>query len=176
MISVSIFQPNIKELLQNTLEFVRTWEQDSVAFPVLVWYYNLLHRITIFITVIMGVSGIILSTTPIIFYLITGRMVLIFQCFIPYVDYTSHPGFEIHVIFHLVCIFLMVLTLNGTTVIMLLFLVQNCAIIDVIRARLYLLREFIYKTNSSEKEITELLKSIFENHQTLIDFIDNCSV
>lgn len=172
--NLCIHQPDYVQAFENTLEFIQIWEHDSVAFPVLMWYYSLLHRIVILITIIMQTLSVLLMNIPIIYYLLTGKMVLVYQLFIPYIDYTTHPGWEIHVIYHLFCTFLMVLTVNGTTNTILIFLVQNCVIIDVIRARLYLLREAINKIKPNEEEITELLKSIFDNHQTLIDFIDTC--
>lgn len=161
-----------QKMIKHILEYVKQWERVEEAFPVLLWYFKLLRRIILSISVMLAVLGFLLSTAPIINFLIFDQMVLAIQCFIPNIDYTTHPGFEIHIVFHAWCTFCTIFALNATTTIVLLLLVQSCIEIDVLRARLNILTGLIYRTN--EDEVTEFLKNIFQEHQQVNEFIEAC--
>lgn len=90
------------------------------------------------------------------------------------IDYKSHPGFEIHVAFHAWCCFCIMTGIGATTIFVLLMLVQNCIEVDVVRARLVILTALIHNSAPDNKEVTALLRDIFDEHQVLNEFLDYC--
>lgn len=167
-------QNEILCISEHMLEFTKKWEQMPEGFAVLVWYHRLLHRFTVVYLSMIAFATTTLATAPILYYLLTGKIVLAFQCYIPHIDYQSHPGFEIHVIFHGWCSFYGGYGLTAVTLFVLFTIIQNCIEIDVLRARLKSLTNIIRKTESNEEEITSQLKDIFESHQLLLEYVDSC--
>lgn len=167
-------QPKMSDIRKRLLEFTNRREQVPEAYTVLLSYYRFLHRIVISFTVMIAGIGITLALSPIVYYLITGEMLLVIQCFIPYVDYKAHPGFEIHVVIHGWCSIFAVAGITATALFVLLMLAQICVGIDVLRVRLQNLTCTIRDEESDEREIIELMKEIFEEHQGLVEYIDSC--
>lgn len=167
-------QPKIYEKIEYLLVYTKRWETVEEAFPVLLWYFRLLRRVILGISVILVILGTLIISFPILYFLIFDEMVLTIQCFIPYINYTKHPGFEIHLVFHTWCSFCCLIGINATTMIVLLLLVQNCIEIDVLKARLKVLTGIIHNIVTQEEDVSNLVKDIFEEHQALNGFIDAC--
>lgn len=167
-------QPKIYEKIEYLLVYTKRWEKVEEAIPVLLWYFRLSRRVILGISVIFVILGTLIISFPILYFLIFDEMVLTIQCFIPYINYTKHPGFEIHLVFHTWCSFCAVVGINATLMIVLLMLVQNCIEIDVLKARLKVLTEIIHNIVTKEEDVSYFLKDIFEEHQALNGFLDAC--
>lgn len=113
----------IKDFL---FKFTARWEQEPESCAILLWYYRLLRKGIIGMSILMVVNGTLLCVAPVLYYFITGEMIVVLQCFIPYVDHKTHPGFEIHLLLHARSFMYLFAGLISSTIFMLLLLVQNC--------------------------------------------------
>lgn len=161
---------------ERILEFTEKWEQIPEGYTVLNWYFRLLRQFTVGFSIMIAISVTLLAIVPIIVYFVFGKMVLTWQCYIPLIDYNSHPGFEIHVFFHGLCNYCGGTGLTAVVIFELLIFLQVCIEIDVLRARLKLLTDDIQNQTPepNQENITKNLKHIFESHQMLLEYIDSC--
>lgn len=170
-----------RELFMGSLEEIRVftekWEQRSEGYDILVWYYRLLKNVIVFGILLYFSIGITLATAPIIIFLATDRLQLVYQLYLPYIDHTVRPGFEIHVLTHTYMITMFMISLAALVGIVLIFIVMVCAKVDVLRARLKILGDLVVKEKNPDKNtkaITELLHEIYADHQHILEYVDNC--
>ncbi|XP_063707898.1 odorant receptor 67d-like, partial [Culicoides brevitarsis] len=111
-------------------------------------------------------------------FIISGHLQIVYPLYLPYFDHTTHPGFEIHVIVHAIPIVLFLDILTPLVGTVLIIIVMNCARIDILCERLKILSAMLEDEKNDPKnnksEITELLKEIFDDHNGLLTYTDNC--
>ncbi|XP_063696937.1 putative odorant receptor 83c [Culicoides brevitarsis] len=157
--------------------FTEKWEKRTEGYRILVWYYNLIKTLIIGGMAIFFTTAVIVVLMPIIIYIVTGRLQLVYQMYVPHLDYTTHPGFEIHIFLHSIPIFLFVDALTPLVGFVLITIIMICTRIDILCGRIRTLNSMIEEYNDPDensKEITKLLKEIFEDHDHLLTYTDNC--
>lgn len=152
-------------------DYIKTCEQSPEAQPILLSYLKMLEKVVLIGLVFMLLGGVAMALAPILIYLIFGRMQFLFYCFIPFVDYTSHPGFEIHVVMHGWMVLFFIFAVGPMVGIVVLFLAMAGIEVDILRMRLSGLSETIVKNNDSHAEHERELKRIYYDHQDLVEFM-----
>lgn len=159
-------------IIEKMKVFVEKWEQREEGHDILLWYFNLLKRVNIIVTNGMLTSGSIIMFTPIVVYLIFGRKVLLVQCFIPLVDHTTHPGFELHIWMHGTCV---VLCLSAASIVIFnvtLILGIVCAAVDILKVRLSQLINILEMENHKETNVIKVLNEIIQEHKKILEIVD----
>ncbi|XP_063708980.1 odorant receptor 67d-like [Culicoides brevitarsis] len=161
-------------IIKHLMEFVKKWNEFPETKEVLKWYYKILHRLIFGLLGFTASCIIILILAPLFCFVLTGQRRMFVQCFIPGLDYNASPGFEIHIIYLGWCGFCIISGIGSLTAFDVLILVQNCIEVDVLRARLLMLKALVRMGNQHNKNLEKSFKEIFVQHQEMNKCMENC--
>ncbi|XP_063706089.1 odorant receptor 43a-like [Culicoides brevitarsis] len=160
-------------LCNNVRDFTEKWEKRSEGYQILVWYFNLIKIVVISGMVTFFAIAIVLSFAPILIFVVTGgRMQLVYPMYVPHVDFTTHPGFELHVFLHMYAIVFFIDALTPLVGVVFSNFVMICARIDILCARMLILSQKVDEQN--EENSRKSLHEIIVEHQELLKYIDMC--
>lgn len=164
-------QGKIVVIVKEIEDFLKTWEKSAKAYQTLMWYFQLIEKCILTGSICIILAGFTIGFGPILIYFIFGRLQLVYVCFIPYVDYTQHPGFEIHVLLHgwISSFFCLGLALSAGFLFILLAMVGIQ--IDILNIRLSTLSEEMLDNKTPTVKHEQELKSIYHDHQNLLRFM-----
>ena len=109
--------------------------------------------------------GFILGLYPFAIMIYTKHLQLPFGFILPGINYTTHPGFEINYLYHLIQIYLVVLGLTGADSLCLLYVYNSCLQIEAIILMLADLDILLDWYDSSKVEIEKIINDIIDTHQ-----------
>lgn len=162
----------ILETIKSIEDYIEIWEKFPESRQILLWYLRLLEKFILCGIVSIFLFGVLIALGPIIIYLVLGEMHLIYVCYIPYVDYTTHPGFEVHVMMHTWMAWCFCLSVVFFAGVVLIFLGMAASQIDILKMSLSVLSKQILDSKVLTEEGERDLHNIYQEHQKLIEFMD----
>lgn len=154
-------------------DFILSCEKYPEANSILLKYLRFMEKVVLTGIFCILLSGVLMAIAPILIYLIFGRMQFIFYCFIPFVDYLKHPGFEIHVLMHAWMVLFFIFSVVPLVGIVVLYLAMAGIEIDILRMRLSKLSKNIVHNGFSIDEQERELKFIYHEHKNLVEYIND---
>ncbi|XP_063706341.1 odorant receptor 67d-like [Culicoides brevitarsis] len=165
-----IRRDQVFRILKKIEDYIKCCEKKP-GLPILLENLKLMEKVVILASVCILSSGVLMALAPILFYVIFGRMQFIFYCFIPYVDYYGHPGFEIHVAMHAWMVLFFIFAVVPMIGIVLLYLAMSGIEVDVLRNQLSTLKNNLLAEKSSHHQLKALLKQIYKDHLVIVLYI-----
>jgi odorant receptor len=119
------------------------------------------------------VCCLVICAYPGAMYFFTKKLVFAFSCYIPFIDPFTSSGYTITMIFHLLCLVMIIQVTLGLDTLFMFGVVQCVVLVDIFQVQIDEFNE-ILQSNDSKPEDPEFqarvgksLKAIFQAHQAI---------